>query len=89
MPLQLQEFVAQFKTRKNLRLTLKNAFVCFGSSKGDNGFESILRTVPTIVTAHIFCACRGSRATRKKCATGGLVLSPASLEGCTYFFWKS
>ena len=25
----LQEFVVQFKTRKNLRLTLQNAFVCF------------------------------------------------------------
>ena len=25
----LQEFVVQFKTKKNLRLTLKNAFVCF------------------------------------------------------------
>ena len=25
----LQEFVAQFKTRKNLQLTLKNTFVCF------------------------------------------------------------
>ena len=25
----LQEFVVQFKTRKNIRLTLKNAFVCF------------------------------------------------------------
>ena len=25
----LQELVVQFKTRKNLRLTLKNAFVCF------------------------------------------------------------
>ena len=25
----LQEFVVQFKTRKNLRLTLENAFVCF------------------------------------------------------------
>ena len=25
----LREFVVQFKTRKNLRCTLKNAFVCF------------------------------------------------------------
>ena len=28
--------VFQFKTRNNLQLTLKNSFVCFGSSKGDN-----------------------------------------------------
>ena len=35
----LQELVVQLKARKNLRLTLKNAFVCFGSRKGDNGFE--------------------------------------------------
>ena len=38
----LQEFVVQFKTRKNLRLTLKNAFVFFNSSKGYNGFENIV-----------------------------------------------
>ena len=47
-----------------------------------------LRTVSTIVTAHIFCACQGSRATRKKCATRrtrGLVLSPVSLGGSSYF----
>ena len=50
-----------------------------------------LRTVPTIVTAHIFCTCQGSRATRKKCATSrtrGLVLSPVSLGGSSYFLWK-
>ena len=50
-----------------------------------------LRTVSTIVTAHIFCACQGSRATRKKCATRrtrGLVLSPVSLGGSGYFLWK-
>ena len=38
-----------------------------------------------------FCACQGSRATRKKCAkrrTPGLVLSLVSLEGSTYFLWK-
>ena len=39
----LQEFVVQFKTRKNLRLTLQNAFVCFYSSKGYNGFENIVK----------------------------------------------
>jgi len=33
----LQELVVQLKARKNLQLTLKNAFV-FGSWKGDNGF---------------------------------------------------
>ena len=54
----------------------------------------ILRTVPTIVTAHFFCACQGSgarSATRKKCATRrtrGVVLSPVSLGGSTYFLWK-
>ena len=32
-------------------------------------FWGALRTVPTIVTAHILCAYQGSRATRKKCAT--------------------
>ena len=26
----------------------------------------VLRTVPTIVTAHIFCACQGSRAQRER-----------------------
>ena len=52
---------------------------------------SYLRTVPTIVATHIFCACQGSRATRKKCATRGtrgLVLYPVSLEGSSYFLWK-
>ena len=39
-----QEFVVQFKTRKNLRLTLKNAFVCFCLYKNGNGFENILGT---------------------------------------------
>ena len=47
--------------------------------------------MPTIITAHIVCACQGSRATRKKCATRrtrGLVLSPVSLGGSSYFLWK-
>ena len=40
----LQKFVVQLKTRKNLLLTLKNAFFfVFGSSKGDNGFKNILK----------------------------------------------
>ena len=54
-------------------------------------FWGALRTVPTIVTAHILCAYEGSRATRKKCATRrtrGLVLSPVSLGGSSYFLWK-
>ena len=38
-----QEFVVQFETRKMLRLTLKNALFVFGYSKGDNGFENILK----------------------------------------------
>ena len=28
--------------------------------------EASLRTVPTIVTAHIFCSCQGSRARRER-----------------------
>ena len=58
-------------------------------------YSRLLRTVPTIVTAHIFCTCQDSRArpraTRKKCATRrtrGLVLSPLSLGGSSYFLWK-
>ena len=40
----LQEFDVQFKTRKNLRVTLKkNALVFFGSSKDDNGVKTFLR----------------------------------------------
>ena len=34
----LREFVVQFKTRKNLRLTIKTLLFLFNSSKGDNGF---------------------------------------------------
>ena len=51
-----------------------------------------LRTVPTIVTAHIFRACQGSCArrerNREKRRTRGLVLSPVSLGGSSYFLWK-
>ena len=39
-----------------------------------------LRTVPTIVTAHIFCACQRSRARRERNAP--------SLGGSSYFLWK-
>ena len=39
----LQELVDQLKARTNLRLTLKNAFVCFWLLEGDNGFENILK----------------------------------------------
>ena len=39
----LEEIVVQFKTRKNLRLTLKTLLFVFNSSKGDNGFENILK----------------------------------------------
>ena len=53
---------------------------------------SSLRMVPTIVTAHIFSACQGSRGRRESpCATRktrGLVLSPLSLGGSSYFLWK-
>ena len=41
----LQEFVVQFKTRnlKNLWLTLKTLLFVFNSSKGDNGFQNIVK----------------------------------------------
>ena len=39
----LREFVVQFKTRKNLRLTFKTVLFVLNSSKGDNGFENILK----------------------------------------------
>ena len=39
----LREFVVQFKTRKNLRLTIKTLLFVLNSSKGDNGFENILK----------------------------------------------
>ena len=39
----LPKLVVQLKAKKNLRLTLKNAFVFVGSKKGDNGFENILK----------------------------------------------
>ena len=39
----LREFVVQFKTMKNLRFTLKTLLFVFNSSKGDNGFENILK----------------------------------------------
>ena len=50
-----------------------------------------LRTVPTIVTAHILCAYEGSRVTRKKCATRrtrGPALFPVRLGGSSYFARK-
>ena len=58
---------------------------------GEISLQLALRTVPTIVTAHIFCACQSNRATRKKCATHRtrrLVLSHVSLGGSSYFLWK-
>ena len=39
----LREFVVQFKTRRNLRLTIKMLLFVFNSSKGDNGFENIVK----------------------------------------------
>ena len=40
----LQEFVVQFKTRKNLRVTLKKMLLfVFNSLKGDYGFENIVK----------------------------------------------
>ena len=54
-----------------------------------------LRTVPTIVTAHIFCACQCSRARRERNAQHAgradwfcplLSLGPGG--GSSYFLWK-
>ena len=39
----LREFVVQFKTRKNVRLTIKTLLFVLNSLKGDNGFENILK----------------------------------------------
>ena len=40
----LREFVVQVKTRKNLPLTIKKTLLfVFKSSKGDNGFENIVK----------------------------------------------
>ena len=53
-----------------------------------------LRTVPTIITALIFCACQGSRARCERNVQHrmrGLVLSPVSLGlggDSSYFLWK-
>ena len=41
----LQEFVVHFKTGKNLRLTLKNAFVCFWLFRRWNGFVENFVTI--------------------------------------------
>ena len=41
--MRLREFVVQFKTWKNLRLTKKTLLFVFYSLKGDNGFENILK----------------------------------------------
>ena len=49
------------------------------------------RTVPTFVIAHIFCASEGSRVRRERNTsrrTRGLVLSPVSLGGSSYFLRK-
>ena len=75
-------WVSQFVLKSKLGSPLLLTFLCI--------FEGItylksLRTVPTIVTAHIFCACQGSRALRR---TRGLVLSPLCLGGSSYFLWK-
>ena len=40
----LREFVVQFKTRKNLRLTIKTLLFVLNSSKGDN-------------VENLFCSC--------------------------------
>ena len=48
--------------------------------------------MPTIVIAHIFCACEGSRARRERNAQRAVradwFLSPVSLGCSSYFLWK-
>ena len=70
-------WVSQFVLKSKLGSPLLLTFLCI--------YLKSLRTVPTIVTAHIFCACQGSRALRR---TRGPVLSPLSLGGSSYFLWK-
>ena len=59
-------------------------------SRGNEKFY--LRTLPTIVTVHIFCVCEGSRAQRERntqhAGHADWVLSPVSLGGSSYFLWK-
>ena len=51
-----------------------------------------LRTVPTVVTAQIFCACQGSRARRERNAQhaghADWFCPAVSLGGSSYFLWK-
>ena len=51
----LQEFVVQFKTRKNLRLTLKNALVCFQLFKRWPWFWKQFKLYD--VVENLFCSC--------------------------------
>ena len=44
-----------------------------------------LRTVPTIVTAHIYCACQGSRARRERNAQQFSSLKTEEVCACCYF----
>ena len=59
---------------------------------GKHVLAMFLRTVPTIVTAHIFCACESSRARRERNAQHAghayWFFSPVSLGGSSYFLWK-
>ena len=57
----------------------------------DEQTRVLVLVLPAIVTAHIFCACQGSRARRERNATRrtrGLVFSPVSLGGSSYLLWK-
>ena len=51
-----------------------------------------LRTVPTVVTAQIFCACQGSRVRRERNAQhaghADWFCPAVSLGGSSYFLWK-
>ena len=51
----LQEFLVQFKTRKNLRLTLKNALVCFQLFKRWPWFWKQFKLYD--VVENLFCSC--------------------------------
>ena len=62
-----------------MNMNLFNSVVClFRGTRHVAG----LRTVPTIVTAHIFCACQGSRARRKRNA------QQAGHADCLLYVWE-
>ena len=75
-----------------LSALLGNATVQLANSFDFINYFNDLRTVPTIVTAHIFCACQGSRARCERNAQhagrADWFSIPVSLGGSSYFLWK-